>query len=166
MQEAQIEALVDGVHGVLGASLVGAYLHGSAVLGGLKPRSDLDVIVVAARSTSAEEKSRRAGRIVGGPAPASAGVREVRGEADREADRVGKDPRLETHDAIVLGEHPRKFRRCEPARVQPLQICVGRPTGDRAALSDENGNAVVEELLQELLRRRDADTLDLLCRLA
>src|SRR5207244_3325404 len=46
------------VHGVLGASLVGAYLHGSAVLGGLQPRSDLDVIVVAARSTSAEEKRR------------------------------------------------------------------------------------------------------------
>lgn len=56
--EAQIELLVDGVRDVLGANLVGAYLHGSAVLGGLRPDSDIDVIVVSKRRTTADEKRR------------------------------------------------------------------------------------------------------------
>jgi predicted nucleotidyltransferase len=56
--EAQIEVLVDGVRDVLGADLVGAYLHGSAVLGGFRPDSDIDVLVVAARRTTADEKRR------------------------------------------------------------------------------------------------------------
>lgn len=55
--------------------------------------------------------------------------------------------RLKTHDAVVLGDHPSEFRWREPARVQPLQVFVGRPTGNGAALSDENGNPIVEELL-------------------
>jgi predicted nucleotidyltransferase len=54
--EAQIEPLVHGLRSVLRADLVGAYLHGSAVLGGLKPRSDLDVVGVSTRRTSADEK--------------------------------------------------------------------------------------------------------------
>jgi predicted nucleotidyltransferase len=56
--EAQIESLVNGVRDLLGEDVVGAYLHGSAVLGGLRPRSDLDVIVVSKRRTSAGEKRR------------------------------------------------------------------------------------------------------------
>jgi len=38
--------------------LLGAYLHGSAVLGGLRPRSDIDVIAVSARRTAVDEKRR------------------------------------------------------------------------------------------------------------
>ena len=54
----QIGPLVDGVHDVLKEDLVGVYLHGSAVLGGLRPRSDIDVIVVSKRRTSLGEKRR------------------------------------------------------------------------------------------------------------
>lgn len=54
--EVQIRPLVDGVHDVLREDLVGVYLHGSAVLGGLRPRSDIDVIVVSKRRTSLDEK--------------------------------------------------------------------------------------------------------------
>jgi streptomycin 3"-adenylyltransferase len=54
----QIELLVDGVRDVLRDDLVGAYLHGSAVLGGFRPDSDIDVLVVAARRTTADEKRR------------------------------------------------------------------------------------------------------------
>jgi streptomycin 3"-adenylyltransferase len=43
---------------VLGDDLVGAYLHGSAVLGGGGPHGDVDVLAVATRRTSAEEKGR------------------------------------------------------------------------------------------------------------
>ena len=40
---------------VFGSSLIGAYLHGSAVLGGLRPTSDVDILAVIDRhSTEAE----------------------------------------------------------------------------------------------------------------
>ena len=61
--------------------------------------------------------------------------------------RVRRD-RLDAHDAVVLGDHPGELGRCEPGCVQPLQVCFGRPTGDSAALSDVDGNLVVEKLLQ------------------
>ena len=54
--EEQIEPLVEGVRDVLKADLLGAYLHGSAVLGGLRPGSDIDVIAVTTRRTTREEK--------------------------------------------------------------------------------------------------------------
>ncbi|OFW73369.1 MAG: hypothetical protein A2Y55_12045 [Actinobacteria bacterium RBG_16_68_12] len=56
--ETQIELLVKGVRDVLRGDLVGAYLHGSAVLGGFRPDSDIDVIVVSRRRTTADEKRR------------------------------------------------------------------------------------------------------------
>lgn len=44
------------VRQLLGDDVLGAYLHGSAVLGGLRPTSDCDVLVVVRRPTSAEER--------------------------------------------------------------------------------------------------------------
>jgi predicted nucleotidyltransferase len=64
--------VLDGVRDVLGSDLVGVYLFGSAVLGGLRPRSDLDVLVVSSRRLSREEKRRlgdRLLRISGRPRP-------------------------------------------------------------------------------------------------
>jgi streptomycin 3"-adenylyltransferase len=52
----QVERLVDGIRDALGPNLVGAYLHGSAALGGLRPRSDIDVIVVTVRSMTLGER--------------------------------------------------------------------------------------------------------------
>jgi streptomycin 3"-adenylyltransferase len=52
----QIERLVRLVRDVLGSDVVGVYLHGSSVLGGLQPQSDLDVLVVSRRRTTAEER--------------------------------------------------------------------------------------------------------------
>lgn len=52
----QIDDIVRLVRDVLGADAVGAYLHGSAVLGGLRPSSDVDVFVVMRRRTTAEER--------------------------------------------------------------------------------------------------------------
>ncbi|MFE7617159.1 aminoglycoside adenylyltransferase family protein [Streptomyces sp. NPDC057496] len=48
----QLERTVGLVRDTLGPDLVGTYLHGSAVLGGLVPASDLDVLAVARRSLS------------------------------------------------------------------------------------------------------------------
>jgi streptomycin 3"-adenylyltransferase len=58
----QVRAVMTLVDDVLGAEVVGAYLHGSAVLGGLRPASDVDVLVVARRSlTEGERRALLAG---------------------------------------------------------------------------------------------------------
>ncbi|MFI5479558.1 aminoglycoside adenylyltransferase family protein [Streptomyces rubiginosohelvolus] len=54
----QLRETVGWAEGVLGGNLVGAYLHGSSVLGGLKPASDVDVLLVSRKSM--DEQERRA----------------------------------------------------------------------------------------------------------
>jgi streptomycin 3"-adenylyltransferase len=54
----QVREIVGLVEGVLGPDVIGAYLHGSSVLGGLRPASDVDVLVVTRREM--HEKERRA----------------------------------------------------------------------------------------------------------
>lgn len=56
--EEQLDQTLALVRDVLGPDLVAAYLHGSLVLGRLRPRSDLDVFVVSRRPTAREEKRR------------------------------------------------------------------------------------------------------------
>jgi predicted nucleotidyltransferase len=61
---------------VLGEDIRGAYLYGSAVVGGLRPRSDVDVLAVARRRLTDEERRQTVhrlldisgGRARGGPA--------------------------------------------------------------------------------------------------
>jgi streptomycin 3"-adenylyltransferase len=61
---------------VFGTDLIGAYLHGSSVLGGLRPHSDLDVLVVSRRRTTVDERRALVERLLeisgskarGGPA--------------------------------------------------------------------------------------------------
>ncbi|WP_306336634.1 nucleotidyltransferase domain-containing protein, partial [Streptomyces sp. KL118A] len=53
----QTDDVVRLVRDVFGdADIVGVYLHGSAVLGGLRPHSDIDVLVVARRHTTAGQR--------------------------------------------------------------------------------------------------------------
>jgi len=52
----QLDALVTRTIEILGAAVVGAYLHGSAAFDSLQPRSDLDVLVVTERRLSPIEK--------------------------------------------------------------------------------------------------------------
>jgi predicted nucleotidyltransferase len=52
----QLEQVLHVVHDVLGAEVAGVFLYGSAVLGGLRPDSDLDVFVVARRRTTDRER--------------------------------------------------------------------------------------------------------------
>jgi streptomycin 3"-adenylyltransferase len=55
-QDTQVESVVRLVTAVLGEDLVGVYPHGSAVLGGLRPTSDLDLLAVCRRATTARER--------------------------------------------------------------------------------------------------------------
>lgn len=52
----QMDQIVTVVRDVLGRDALGAYLHGSAVLGGMRPQSDIDVLVVSTRPTTTHEK--------------------------------------------------------------------------------------------------------------
>ena len=57
--EGQSDAAVDVIRrGLEDAEIVGLYLYGSAVAGGLRPDSDLDLFVVTDRRLMATEKSR------------------------------------------------------------------------------------------------------------
>jgi predicted nucleotidyltransferase len=57
-RSSQTEDVLRLVHRLFGTDVVGVYAHGSAVLGGLRPSSDLDVFVVLRRRTT--ERERRA----------------------------------------------------------------------------------------------------------
>ncbi|PZT70792.1 nucleotidyltransferase [Streptomyces sp. SW4] len=54
----QVRKIVELVGGVLGEDVIGTYLHGSCVLGGLRPASDVDVLAVSRRRM--DERERRA----------------------------------------------------------------------------------------------------------
>jgi predicted nucleotidyltransferase len=54
----QLDSLVTDVEGILGTDLLGMYQTGSAVLGGLRSDSDIDVLVVSTRRTTADERRR------------------------------------------------------------------------------------------------------------
>ncbi|CAM5515791.1 hypothetical protein SRIMM317S_06957 [Streptomyces rimosus subsp. rimosus] len=52
----QLQEIVELTGGVLRENLMGAYLHGSSVLGGLKPASDVDVLLVSRMSMDGRER--------------------------------------------------------------------------------------------------------------
>jgi predicted nucleotidyltransferase len=60
----QVTETLAGLRNVLSEGLVGAYLFGSAAMSTLRPNSDLDLMAVAARPTSSEEKSSLINRLL------------------------------------------------------------------------------------------------------
>jgi streptomycin 3"-adenylyltransferase len=52
----QVDAVDDLIRAVLGPDVVGMYLYGSAVAGGLRRSSDLDLFVISGRPSTAAEK--------------------------------------------------------------------------------------------------------------
>ena len=54
----QLDEVVGLLRATLGDDLVGAYLYGSAVEGGLRPASDLDLCAVIGRRTTGEQRRR------------------------------------------------------------------------------------------------------------
>ncbi|WP_019546821.1 aminoglycoside adenylyltransferase family protein [Streptomyces sulphureus] len=76
---AQLADVVHLVEHVLGPNVLGAYQYGSAVLrGGLRPYSDLDVLVVTGRSLGAEERRALVDGLLGGVSAPPEGQRELR----------------------------------------------------------------------------------------
>ena len=63
-EQGQVEHVLAALRDVLDADLIGAYLHGSAVLGGLRPYSDVDVFAVSRRPTTHAEKQQLVDRLL------------------------------------------------------------------------------------------------------
>ncbi len=61
----QLQEIADLVRGTLDGNAVGLYLHGSSVLGGLRPASDLDVLLVCRRSLDERERRALLGGLLG-----------------------------------------------------------------------------------------------------
>jgi predicted nucleotidyltransferase len=55
---AQTERVLQLVREILGLDVLGAYQHGSAVLGGVQPTSDIDLLVITGRLATLAEKRR------------------------------------------------------------------------------------------------------------
>jgi len=62
--EQQLHRALAVLRQILDAEIVGAYLFGSAVQGGLRPESDLDILVVSKRATTDSEKEQLARRLM------------------------------------------------------------------------------------------------------
>jgi streptomycin 3"-adenylyltransferase len=55
--EAQIDLCTSMLKNIFGSDLLGVYLYGSAIIGGLQKYSDIDLLVVINRATNQKEKS-------------------------------------------------------------------------------------------------------------
>jgi predicted nucleotidyltransferase len=55
--EKQINECLSLLKNILGQNLLGVYLHGSAIVGGLQKYSDIDLFIISDRATTHEEKA-------------------------------------------------------------------------------------------------------------
>ena len=65
----QLDRVLGLLREVFGDDLIGAYLHGSCVLGGMSPTSDLDVLAVVRRGSTDAERRRLVERLLALTAP-------------------------------------------------------------------------------------------------
>ena len=66
---AQTERVLRLVREILGDDALGAYEHGSAVMGGVQPTSDIDILVITGRLATLAEKRRLADGLMAISAP-------------------------------------------------------------------------------------------------
>ena len=64
MTSAQEQAVLDVLRDVLGTNALGVYVHGSAVMAGLRPASDLDLLVVVEGSLTPAARAGLAERLI------------------------------------------------------------------------------------------------------
>jgi len=62
--EKQINECINLLKDTLGKDLLGAYLYGSAIVGGLQKYSDIDLFVISERETTYEEKTKLADNLL------------------------------------------------------------------------------------------------------
>ena len=84
----QLAIVVEAIRAVLSDGLLGIYLHGSSVVGGLKPTSDLDFVAVTSRRTTEAERRALIERLlpISGPGDPTGGSRSVNLEIAAQGD--------------------------------------------------------------------------------
>ena len=147
----QLREIVGLVGGVLGQDVIGTYLHGSSVLGGLRPAGDVDVLVVSRRRV--DERDRRT--LLDGPLRISGDRNRARpvelavvvrsevrpwrypptgdflyGEWLRAAYEAGEVPRPEPMPDPALLNHHDADRRPPAHRPRPAQVLDPVPRAD------------------------------------
>jgi streptomycin 3"-adenylyltransferase len=60
----QLKESLSLLSAVLGADLLGVYLYGSSLVGGLQKYSDIDLFVITRRATALEEKRQLVTRLL------------------------------------------------------------------------------------------------------
>ena len=169
------------VEGVLGPDLIGAYAHGSAVLGGLRSRSDIDVLVVGRRRLTDDQRHALVEGFLrvsgGGPAPAPRPV-ELAVVVQSDVRPWRYPPRGE----LLLGEWMRdELERGDPPETGPSPDLAPLLTivllGDRALLGPPPAEVLdpvpagdlrraIVEGIPDLLADLDTDTRNVLLTLA
>jgi streptomycin 3"-adenylyltransferase len=116
---AQLGETTDLLEQILNDAVLGVYLHGSAVLGGLRPASDLDVLAVSGRRLSHRDRQHLARdllRISGGYPLTSRRALDVQVVSATDLRPWRYPPRVEFH----FGEWRREsFERMDPMTLAP-----------------------------------------------
>jgi streptomycin 3"-adenylyltransferase len=98
--ESYVASVAQALRSVLGDALVGVYLHGSATVGGFHPeRSDLDVLAVASRPLTPDEKRAIARCLSEEVLPCPAGGLELSVVTEDSIRNPVRAPRFEVHVA-------------------------------------------------------------------
>jgi predicted nucleotidyltransferase len=96
--EAQVSQCLGLIQGVLGQDLLGMYLHGSSIVGGLQKFSDIDLLVISNRTTTPTEKTKLASEMLS-----------VSGVYGISKDRRPVELTLVKHSEIKPWHYPPKF---------------------------------------------------------
>jgi hypothetical protein len=121
--ERYLTTLAARVAEALGDNLVGAYLHGSAVLGGFNPdRSDADVLVVVRHGLSAQDRDQLAAQLNSEALPVPAAALEMSVVTLASARRPSADPSYEMHVNTLRGRLADGRGRIDPDLLLPFAI--------------------------------------------
>ncbi|MFC3570937.1 aminoglycoside adenylyltransferase family protein [Paracoccus simplex] len=182
-QTKQIRSTLDILHRSLGDALIGAYLHGSLVSGGLRPQSDIDLLAVVESGLSESQRhDLLAGllRLSGRHPAAPGGARCLEVIIFRRSDLAGGDypARAEfvygewLRDAFEAGETPMPDRNPEYslviAQARRQAIPLFGPPGDELLAEIPPGQVrqAMRDALPDLLDGLHGDERNVLLTLA
>lgn len=154
---------LEAVRSILGESVAGAYLFGSAVVGGLRPDSDVDVLVIVDRSLNDDERKKIVARLmeVSGSPGSGASARPVELTIVNRADILPW--RYPPGSELVYGEWLRddfeKGRIPGPARDPDLAIVLRNVRENGAALFGPEASEALDPVPAADIRRAIAESL-------
>ena len=144
-------AVLDRLQAALGDSLVGVYLHGSAVLGDFDPaRSDVDVLAVCSGSLTDGQADAIAARLSAAALPCPARGLELHVVA-LESRRLSRPPPFELHLA-TSGPDPERVVRARGGPGDPDLVM-------HFAVLHDHGRALIGPRPEELFPRPSRDEL-------